>query len=277
MTAPPPETQQVRYYEQPGEAVAYVRERSPPRLQEYHDPYSARALSPVSMPPPAALPRRIVVDQYGNRYYAADPEPGPSGAPVDRRAPEPGYERAPSRMARAYGSSNQAAIYEQADARMAPPPPRRQYPDEQTVRYVDANGYPVQQYGTRAEVRYMEAPTSPLYQAAPTSRYDMAPPPAPPAREQTSPVYAPPARSYSVRPEAPPAQQAYDRQASVAPVQYIRQEAPPPTRAMSAMPGYEQARTSSYAPALQAVQYVDQYGRPIYPSEVRQAPAPEYR
>ncbi|KAF7187233.1 hypothetical protein HII31_11488 [Pseudocercospora fuligena] len=282
MTAPPPEPQQLRYYDQPGEAVAYVRERSPPRLQEYHDPYSARAQSPAAMPPPSAPPRRIVVDQYGQRYYAADPEPAPaisraSVAPVDRRAPEPGYERAPSRMATAYGSTSQATVYEQPDARMAPPPPRRQYQDEQAVRYVDANGYPIQQYGSRPEVRYMEAPTSPLYQAAPTSRYDMAPTPAPPAREQTSPVYAPPTRSYSVRPEAPPAPQAYDRQASVAPVQYVRQEAPPPARAMSVMPGYEQPRTSSYAPAPQAVQYVDQYGRPIYPSEVRQVPAPEYR
>ncbi|KXT04530.1 hypothetical protein AC578_8641 [Pseudocercospora eumusae] len=285
MPAPPPEPQQVRYYEQPGEAVTYVRERSPPRLQEYHDPYSARAQSPAAMPPPppaaAAPPRRIVVDQYGNRYYAADPEPAPpisraSVAPVDRRAPEPGYERAPSRMATAYGTTSQAVVYEQADARMAPPPPRRQYQDEQTVRYVDANGYPVQQYGTRSEARYMETPTSPFYQAAPTSRYDMAPPSAPQAR-QASPVYAPPARSYSVRPEAPLAPQAYERQASVAPVQYVRQEAPPPARALSVVPGYEQARTSSYAPAPQAVQYVDQYGRPIYPSEVRQAPAPEYR
>ncbi|KXT08767.1 hypothetical protein AC579_4925 [Pseudocercospora musae] len=275
VTAPPPEPQQVRYYEQPGEAVAYVRERSPPRLQEYHDPYSGRAQSPAAMPPPpSAPPRRIVVDQYGNRYYAADPEPAPSiprasVAPLDRRAPEPGYERAPSRLATAY---------EQPDARTVPPPPppRRQYQDEQTVRYVDANGYPVQQYGTRSEARYMEAPTSPLYQAASTSRYDMAPPTAPQAR-QASPVYAPPARSYSVRPEAPPGPQAYDRQASVAPVQYVRQEAAPSARAMSVLPGYEQPRTSSYAPAPQAVQYVDQYGRPIYPSEVRQAPAPEYR
>lgn len=277
MTQPPPEPQPIRYFEQPAGPVTYVRERSPPRAPEYHDPYGGRPQSPAAMAPPAAPPRRIVIDQHGNQYYAADPEPAPapppaisraSVAPVDRRPVDAGYERAPSRMATAYGQPAPAPVYEQPDARMAPPPPRRQYSDDQLIRYVDANGYPVQQNGTRPEIRYMEAPTSPAFSMAAASRYDMAPPPAPPARERTSPVYATPVRGYSVRPEAPPAPQAYERQASVAPVpvQYVRQEAPPPpARAMSAMPGYEQARVPSYAPAPQAVQYVDQYGRPVYP------------
>ncbi|KAF2160808.1 hypothetical protein M409DRAFT_70135 [Zasmidium cellare ATCC 36951] len=270
--------------------VRHERSRSPPRLQEYQDPY-ARVSSPAMLPPPpAAPPRRIVVDQYGNRYYAAEPapiQPPPparaSVAPVERRpAMEFGYERAPSRMATTYGQA--PTQYEAAD-RMAPPPSRRPIPDERTA-YVDAGGYRVRDYEPpSSQVRYVEAPTSPTYQPVPAARYETMAPPPPPS-EPTSPVYAP-IRSYSVRPEesAPmPTPTAYaPRQASVAPVQYARQEpsgiAATPTRAMSVMPGYEQPtsakRAYSHAPAQ--VRYLDQYGREVFPSEVRQMPAADYR
>lgn len=265
----PVEAEQARYQEQP--AVQYVRadrSRSPPRLQEYHD------AGPNMMPPPSAPPRRIVVDQYGNRYYAADPAPAPSRAsvaPVDRRPlAELGYERAPSRMASLYAPAPASQYERPAEVRMAPPPPplRRQVSDEH-VQYVDSHGYPVRdrEYSTRPmeqsqQVRYVDAPTSPVYQAAP--RYEQMPPPPPPAREPTSPVYVP--RSYSVRPEEPlQAAASYARQASVvpAPVQYVRQETVP-------VP----ARAFSQAPQLR---YMDRYGNEVYPSEVRQAPGPEYR
>ena len=266
--AAPLDVGQPRYQEQP--AVQYVhadRSRSPPRLQEYHDTGTA------IMPPPSAPPRRIVVDQYGNRYYAADAAPAPSRAsvaPMDRRpTAELGYERAPSRMASSYAQPPIAQYEHPAESRMAPPPPplRRQISDEAPVQYVDAHGYPIRAYSTRPvdeqqqQVRYIDAPTSPVYQAAP--RYEqMAPPPPPPVREQTSPVYVP--RSYSVRPEEPmQAAAAYARQASVAPMPYVRQG----TVAAQAPP-----RAFSHAP--QQVRYVDQYGQEIYPS---QAPAPEYR
>ena len=262
--------------------VRYVRadrSRSPPRLQEYQDPY-ARASSPMMMPPPTAAPRRIVVDQYGNRYYAAEPAATPappvaasraSVAPVDRGPVDPGYERAPSRMATLYSQQQPESVqYDMA------PPPRRDQP-----LYVDTAAYTAREYSSRPveQIRYAQEPTSPVYQAAP--RYEtMAPPPVPPAREPTSPVYAP-TRSYSVRPEeATPMSATYARQASVAPVQYVRQDAPP-ARAMSVMPGYESAppsaRAYSHVPPPQQVRYVDQYGREVYP-EVRQVPAGgEYR
>ncbi|EME47758.1 hypothetical protein DOTSEDRAFT_42105 [Dothistroma septosporum NZE10] len=258
---------------------------SPPRLQEYQFPH-ARVSSPMIMPPPTAQPRRIVVDQYGNRYYAAEPAAAPyptaaasraSMAPVDRRPVELGYERASSRMSTSYYQQPETVQYEPIDNRMAPPPSRRDQP-----LYVDTNTYPGREYSSRPteQVRYAQGPASPVHQATP--RYEtMAPPPVPPAREPKSPAYAP-TRSHSVRPEeTAPMLATYARQASVAPVQYVRQEAPPSNQAMSIMPGYEHApqsaRAYSHAPPPQPVRYVDQYGREVYP-EVRQVPAGgEYR
>lgn len=236
------------------------------------------------MPPPVAPPRRIVVDQYGNRYYAAEPVATPqqpptsraSLAPVERRSiMELGYERAPSRMATSY--AQQPMQYETTD-RMPPPPLRRPIADDRTA-YMDADGHRVREYEpSSSQVRYVEAPTSPTYQPVPTPRYEtMAPPP---AREPTSPVYAP-TRSYSVRPEeAAPMPTYAPRQASVAPAQYAHQEpVATPTRAMSVMPGFEQptSATRAYSRAPAQVRYVDQYGREVFPSEVRQAAAPDYR
>lgn len=266
-----------------GRYVRHERSRSPPRLQEYHDPY-ARVSSPAMMPPPAAPPRRIVVDQYGNRYYAAEPvaalqQPPPpraSVAPIERRPTmEIGYERAPSRMASSY--AQQPVQYETAD-RMPPPPSRRTVADDRTA-YIDAGGYRMREYEPASgQVRYVEAPTSPTYQPVATPRYEtMAPPP---AREPTSPVYAP-TRSYSVRPEELAPLPTYAaRQASVAPAQYERQEpVATPTRAMSVMPGFEQptSATRAYSHAPAQMRYVDQYGREVFPSEVRQAPVADYR
>lgn len=284
----------------PEGAVRYVtaeRQPEPLRLQEY------RESSPTMMPPPSAPPpRRIVVDQYGNRYYAAEAAPPPraSMAPPGR-GPEAGgiYERAASRMSVAPQQAAPSAYYEQT---MPPPPPpvRRQAPQDQPVEYLDSNGYRVREYSTRpAEpARYSVAPTSPTYQSQ--SQYDMMPPPPPPSARQappevryeqmppppapqppqqpTSPVYAPPPRAYSVRPDGYEVPNAYAaRQQSVAPIQYIRQDAPPqaPVRATSVVPGSEfggqayQQRAPSYAPQP-TVKYVDEYGREIMPQEVRQ-------
>jgi len=326
-----------RYQDSPvqQQQVQYVHAPSPPRLQEYQEPY-ARAQSPAMMPPPP--PKRIVVDQYGNRYYAHEPAPAPTPArasvapvverrteqsvyerareqTVYERAPEqqpvyeraleqPVYERASSRMSVAY-SQPQQGRYEAAESRMAPlPPPLSRRYEPQPVEYVDANGYRVvREYSTRpAEpTRYAEEPTSPVYQQQPryepvppppapaeltspvyreVPRYEQMPPPPPPqAREPTSPIYQQLARAYSVRPEEPPqAGPGYVRQTSVAPVQYVRQDMgppPPPARAVSVMPGSEypthaQQPSYSYAPAPQAVKYVDQYGREVFPQQVRQ-------
>ena len=297
------------YQEQPPqESVSYARaerSRSPPRSQQYRDPFAGRVSSPALMPPPsAAPPRRIIVDQYGNRY-AADPEPAPapapraSVAPVETRPqPEAMYERAPSRMQVAYAQPppssshyeeldtrmvppSSSAQYEQLDARMAPPskPTRRQPAPEQQVEFIDANGYRFREYSTRPveTPRYVEAPTSPVYQEV-RGYEPMPPPPAPPqAREPTSPVYVP-TRSYSVRPEEPQqVPSGYIRQPSLAPVhQYVRQEAPPPpARAVTAVPSSDYGAPvqpqRTYTHTAQAnVRYVDQYGNAVFPREIRQ-------
>jgi len=269
--------------------------QEPIRLQEY------RESSPALMAPPPVAPRRVVVDQYGNKYYAEQPiaQPRASVAPVARHPDsELGYERAPSRMTAAYQPPPQPAHYEPAEPVMAPPPPPiRQYAyQEQPVEYIDSRGYRVRDQSSRPvePVRYSHAPKSPVYQpsaqfdhmpppsARPAPRelhYDMPPPPMPQqSREPTSPVYAPPPRAFSVRPDGEDASQITyaPRQASVAPVQYVRHDAAPPARAMSVMPGPEygapayQPRAPSYAPQP-AARYVDEYGREMVPREMSQA------
>ncbi|KAK4554030.1 hypothetical protein LTR86_008871 [Recurvomyces mirabilis] len=309
--------EQPRYAEVQGDPrVQYVRAPSPPRIQEYRDTYSRAASPAIMVPPPPPQARRIVVDQYGNRYYAAEPAPAPSPASLATE-PQPMYERAPSRMSVAY-APDLAPRHEPYDPRMAPPPT----PQRAEVEYVDANGYRLAEYRPQQSehVRYSTvAPTSPTYQDAP--RYSMAPPAPPAAEERTSPVYqqvpryepmpppqAPPQRveatspvyqqiqrAYSVRPEAMHAPSAppsgYIRQASVAPVQYRSYEmAPPPipqvTRAVSVAPveygGQPQQPMYGYAPqpqvqqVQQAVRYVDQYGREVDMQALRQGSVARY-
>ena len=291
---PGPPFQELRQYSRPEQSMP------PPRMPQHEDVYAPREHSPAPMAPP---PRRIVVDQFGNRFYAAEPIPGPapraSVAPVDRRLQAgPTYERSASRMSVAYSQPPVPVQYEPIDHRTAPPPP----PYRQPVEYVDANGYPVRDYQPRPTAeppqgRYASRPTSPAYQqapryepAAPTSpvyqpapRYDPMPPPPAPVREPTSPVYQTPPRAYSVRPEesAPLQPREYMRQPSVTPIQYARQDMlppPPPARAMSVMPEpmyaqQPQQRAYSYAPTpapQQAVKYVDQYGNDAFPQQIRQ-------
>ena len=256
------------------------RSRSPPRVQEYRGPYAERAASPAIMPPPPpAAARPVVVDQYGNRFYLEEQAPQSASmlpprasiAPAERRPQaEMNYEPALSRSSAAYAS------YTPAEPRMAPPPPpsRRQAVPEHHSEYIDSNGYSTRGYTLRAAepTQYAPVPTSPIYQEI--RNYEPMPPPPAPAREPTSPVYV--SRSYSSRPEEPAQQPAnYLRHASVAPTQYVRQDAPPPQmRAMSVMPGLEYKPAAqpqrSYVQAPQNVRYVDQNGNEVFPSQVRQ-------
>ncbi|KAK6421266.1 hypothetical protein LTR95_016835, partial [Oleoguttula sp. CCFEE 5521] len=291
---------------------------APPRYAEQPpvDPYqvpsqavraqSYRESSPAFMAPPAARPRQIVVDQYGRQFYAAEPVVPLASQPVFQPEPEPYYERTQSRMSTMPPPQpKQQVHYESDDQRMAPPPQplRRQYQPEAPFEYLGTNGHRVREQ-TAQPPQYAAAPTSPVYQNMP--QYEpMAPPPpnrqiyrddqygqmplpqAPvPPPQPTSPVYAAPPRAYSVRPEGYEllAQQYMPRQASVAPVQYARQDMPPPSRAASIMPGSEygapvyqqqqqqqQLRASSYAMQPPApVRYVDEYGRELVQQDVRQ-------
>ncbi|KAH9808648.1 hypothetical protein Tdes44962_MAKER06304 [Teratosphaeria destructans] len=292
-----PRYQQVQYV-QADNLGAHQYERAP-----------SRAASPAFMAPPPQPTRRLVQDQYGNRFWA-DAVPAAPAAPVrasvgpmDRYA-EPAYERAPSRMASAYPPTS--PHYEPVDAPMAPPPVMAR---KQEVLYVDASGRAMSEYSALPQghtARYAAEPTSPVYEQQPARRYEsialpsapeptspvyqqvpryehMPPPPAPARQGATSPIYQPVPRAYSVRPEEPPqAAGGFLRQASVAPVQYARQDMipppPAPARAMSVMPGAgtEYQPQYRYAPAPPppqqpaAVKYVDQYGNEVYPQQIRQ-------
>ena len=285
------------------------RQRSPAVSQRYDDAYSSRAASPALMPPPPPPPpqaqpaRRVVQDQYGNRYYAADSAPSQPSTVRASAVPE-SYERAPSRAAYA-PPQRTSGYYEPVEDRMAPLPaparPEQAGGEEEPFEYTDADGYIVRGYRIRPsgrpqqqQPRYSEAPTSPAYQEY--RPYDPMPPPSAPqpprqAPEPTSPTYQPNiSRSYSVRPEqSAPQPQQYLRQASVAPIQYaplrhgsvaptqyVSQTQPQPAapasaRAASVMPGYEYAGGQQHAqPQPQQPRFVDQFGNPVYPREVRE-------
>lgn len=268
------------------------RASSPSRTNQFEGTYS-RAQTPTMMAPPPS--RSIIMDQYGNRYYAAT-EPvlssRASAVPVERRA-DVGYERAPSNTAYLQTPLS-SAQYEPIDSRAAAPavPTRRQ----ETVQYIDSNGYPLRDYSMRPPnppARYLEelAPpppraleaTSPVYQHIP--RYEAALPQQPSRDAATSPVYQHGPRPYSVRPDdAAPPTSAYMRQASVVPTQYVRQDMappPPPPRAVSVMPAgiggvvdhgaqYQYATPGPPPLGGAAVKYVDRYGREVYAQEIRQ-------
>ncbi|WPG97294.1 Hypothetical protein R9X50_00006800 [Acrodontium crateriforme] len=269
--------------------VQYVRKEpapSPPRLREYRDPYTSGEQSPAPMAPPA--PRRVVVDQNGNRYYAADPASayvGASVAPLERRPlPEMPYDRSASQLSVAYGQPP-APQYDPTESHMAAPQILRAPVNDQPVEYIDSNGYRVRDYSARPResVRYIENTSPLMYENAP--RYDMAPPLLPPTRDQTSSVFAPP-RAYSTRPDTmQPPSIGYNRHTSIAPVQYARQDIPPQSaRAVSVMPGginhgaplhQQPYGYAPQAPAPPGLRYVDQYGQEVFAGELRQAG--EYR
>jgi hypothetical protein len=152
-------------------APRYVRERSRSPIHEY----ISRQQSPVLMAPP---PRRIVVDQFGNKYYAASVDARESAAPPPSRRieVEPYYERAvtrepPMRVPR-------AEQYDDEPMQRMPPPPRR-YVEAPGPEVVEAQPYRQREPSRRpVEVEYR-----PQYE-------EMGPP-----REYV------PSRAYSMRPE----------------------------------------------------------------------------
>jgi hypothetical protein len=156
----------------PSAAPRYVRERSRSPVHEY----LSRPQSPMLMAPP---PRRIVVDQYGNKYYAAPVDARESMAPPSRRVEvEPYYERAVTREPTMRAPAHTELYEEEAIQRM-PPPPRR---------YVEAS-----------EPEMIESP----YRQRELSRrpVEVEYRPVPQYEEMGPPREYAPARSYSMRPE----------------------------------------------------------------------------
>lgn len=146
----------------------YVQERS--RSPVYDSPH--RPQSPGMMGPPR---RQVVVDQYGNRYYAAPVDVRESLAPPTRRMEaDPYYERAVTREPAI--RAPRAEFYEDEMVQRMPPPPRR---------YVEAGAEMMEApvYRREASRRPVEVEYRPQYE-------EMGPP-----REVV------PTRAYSMRPE----------------------------------------------------------------------------
>ncbi|KAF1968099.1 hypothetical protein BU23DRAFT_558792 [Bimuria novae-zelandiae CBS 107.79] len=194
-----PSSRQVRaasyvFTERPLEPPVYreasVRPSAAPRYVPEHPQvdYLERAQSPVTSPMTMAPPpRRIVVDQYGNKYYAAPVDARESVAPPSRRVEaDPYYERAMTREPTLRAPAR-AELYEEDGVQMMPPPPRR-YMAASEADVVDSRAY-------RREVsrRPVESERGPyeVIERRPIAQYEEMGPP----REYL------PSRAYSVRPE----------------------------------------------------------------------------
>lgn len=291
-TVSQPYSERAPRYEDRALPMQYVRSErslSPPHIRAVRE-----APVPVMQPPPPpSAARRIVVDQYGNRYYANEPEPQPrmSVAPQLRPESEVMYERAPSRQSVVYASHPEQSVYEDNGPRMPPPPPPvRRVMEQPEAGHGDYRVYRQREYSRAPEPQYYrEEAGGPVYiRDGPAPRASVYPPEA----VSTAGGYAP--RAYSVRPEMEPVRY-MSRQPSVAPQhEYARvaeaagrapMAAPPgPMRAVSGMAGseygrpvevgysYGQAASAYAAPGPRYVEegagaarevYVDQYGREV--------------
>ncbi|KAJ4334358.1 hypothetical protein N0V87_006901 [Didymella glomerata] len=119
-------------------APRYVRERSRSPIYE-------------PMPPP----RRIVVDQYGNKYYAAPVDARESAAPPSRRIEvDPYYERAVTREPTMRAPARSEIYEDELGQRMPPPPPRR-YMEATEPELIEARPYRQREASRRpVEVEY---------------------------------------------------------------------------------------------------------------------------
>lgn len=192
----------------PSAAPRYVPENPP---VEYLERAQSPLTSPLSMAPP---PRRIVVDQYGNKYYAAPVDPRESAAPPMRVVEtDPYYERAITREP-TLRLPARAQLYEEDDLQRMPPPPRRYVEASEAEVVLDPRSY--HREVSRRPIEVERGPYE-MIERRPIAQYeDMGPP-----REFL------PSRAYSVRPEIPrrEALEGFARHESVQP-SHVRVAAP---------------------------------------------------
>lgn len=145
-----PIVQQPIYRAESVRPVRYVRSersRSPPQVV---DPYAPRIQSPGLMAPP---PRPVIVDEYGNKYYAAAPltERRASVAPSQRLPDgEYYYERPPTRDQLTRAPMRVAESYYEDDAMQRMPPPlSRRLVEQPDMDVVDPRVYHQRGYSLR--------------------------------------------------------------------------------------------------------------------------------
>ncbi|ORY07414.1 hypothetical protein BCR34DRAFT_489437 [Clohesyomyces aquaticus] len=191
-------------------APRYIRDPSRSPIHEY----LPHPQSPVAMAPPL---RRIVVDQFGNKYYASPADVRESVAPPTRRIEtEPYYERAVTREPTIRAPAR-PELYEEEDAQRMPPPPRR-YVDISDNEVIETRPYRQRELSHRpVDTEY--APRE-VVERRPMVQYEEMGPP----RDYI------PSRAYSVRPDVvrreAPAEYAPVRHESIAPSGYVRVAAP---------------------------------------------------
>lgn len=212
-------------------APRYVRERSRSPIYE-------------PMPPP----RRIVVDQYGNKYYAAPVDARESAVPPSRRIEvDPYYERAVTREPTMRAPTRPETYEDELGQRMPPPPPRR-YMEAVEPELTEARPYR-QREASRRPVEVEYRPQG-VVERRPVPQFeDMGPP-----------QYMP-SRAYSVRPEAVRRElpEGYIRHESIQPGS-IRASAQPRFREVS-LAHQEPAERYAMAPP-QSRRYVDEEAAP---------------
>lgn len=181
-----------RPVEQPVYREASIRPSAVPRYMADHpqeiEYLGGQLPTADSMGMDMAPPRRIVVDQYGNKYYAAPVDARESVAPPARRIEvDPYYERAVTREPTLRVPARPEFYEEEDMQRMMPPPPRR-YVEASDVEMLDARTY-----RREASHRPVDMDFRPVEvkERRPIAQYgEMGPP-----REYV------PSRAYSVRPE----------------------------------------------------------------------------
>lgn len=240
----------------------------------------------MAPPPPPA--RKVVVDQYGNKYYAAEPQQPSvraSVAPQPRLQENSVYERAPSRASVAY-APRPGAVYEDVEPSSMAPPPRRIVARQE---YAPApTGYrdyrPVEQARPGEPVYYSDESRMPPpsaqrivsragtvqpggYPAQPQRQYSARPPAPEYYPEVQGPVYG-----HDVPPPPPQRAQTVYAQDPSSAGQYV-------TRAYSVRPEQEPAvryvsRHPSMAPQAEYIHRQEPPGPPMRAVSVM--PAPEY-
>ncbi|KAH7039495.1 hypothetical protein B0J12DRAFT_580213 [Macrophomina phaseolina] len=253
-------------------ATRYIRSErslSPPYTV---DPYP-RIRSPAIMAPPP-VPRRVVVDQYGTRYYAepAVVDRRASVAPAPRRVGEEMlYERARTREPTMRPVARVEPYEEEEALQRMPPPQTRRYIEQPDLEIVDPHRlYRQREYSMRPgePLREELVPAQEAMERHPAARYEEMPPP---RGEFVT-------RAYSVRPEAVRREvptEYMSRHGSVAPGGgYARrvEPLPPGYRAVSVVhegDGFEERRYA-YAPQHSGRRYVDEPEIIERPTEVQE-------
>ncbi|KAH7128227.1 hypothetical protein B0J11DRAFT_578460 [Dendryphion nanum] len=239
----------------PSAAPRYVRERSRSPGHEY----VSRAQSPMAMPPP---PRKIVVDQDGNQYYA-DPIAPPietdvraSVAPPRRMEAERFYERASTREP-AIRAPARHELYEEENVQRMPPPPRR-FVEASDIEMVEGRPYRQREVSYRPlETEYIPREA---YERRPIVQYEEVGQP----REHVP-------RAYSMRPEPirrEPAEYAPVRYESVQPG-FVRVAAPRYREVSVVHEAYDDRRYPFAAPP-QGMRYVEEGAARERPIEIAQ-------